>query len=110
MQKVGQKVTAAVVLWALFTLVFVHVAGAAGLNGQRFHPAAGAAGGFMVERPLVLRHLGFGVGLFLHFADDAVVVRQEPARNVVAEPLNRALSFDLLASIGLFDFLELALD
>jgi outer membrane protein OmpA-like peptidoglycan-associated protein len=81
---------------------------AEGLDGQRYSPAAGAAGGFWVERPLVLRHLGFGFGLFLNFADDAVVIRQEPNNAVYAEPLNRALTADLLLSLGLFDFLELA--
>ena len=80
-----------------------------GFDGQRYVPAAGAAGGFWVERPLVLRHLGFGAGLFLHFADDAVVVREEPSNLVVAEPLQKALTADLLLSLGLFDFLELAL-
>src|SRR6478672_5032810 len=78
-----------------------------GFDGERLAPAAGAAGGVFVERPIVPFHLGFGLGLFLHFADDAVVVRQ--GSTVVGTPLDGAVSTDLLASIGLFDRLELAL-
>src|SRR5438046_2074832 len=78
-----------------------------GFDGERLAPAAGAAGGVFVERPIVLFHLGYGFGLFLHFADDAVVVRQ--GTTVVGTPLDGAVSTDLLASIGLFDRLELAL-
>src|SRR5262252_7170265 len=72
-----------------------------GFEGERLAPAAGAAGGVFVERPIVPFHLGFGFGLFLHFADDAVVVRQGTA--VVGTPLDGAVSTDLLASLGLFD-------
>ena len=79
-----------------------------GFDGERLAPAAGAAGGLFVERPVVPFHLGFGLGLFLHFADDAVVVRNA-AGDVTGKPLDGAFSSDLLASIGLFDFLELAL-
>src|SRR5262245_65212589 len=80
---------------------------ARGFDGERLAPAAGAAGGVFVERPIVPFHLGYGFGLFLHFADDAVVVRQGTA--VIGTPLDGAVSTDLLASIGLFDHLELAL-
>jgi outer membrane protein OmpA-like peptidoglycan-associated protein len=78
-----------------------------GFDGERLAPAAGAAGGVFVERPVVPFHLGYGFGLFLHFADDAVVVRQNG--NQIGTPLDGSLSTDLLASIGLFDHLELAL-
>jgi outer membrane protein OmpA-like peptidoglycan-associated protein len=77
-----------------------------GFDGERLAPAAGAAGGVFVERPVVPFHLGYGFGLFLHFADDAVVVRQ--GSTVIGTPLDGAVSTDLLASIGLFDRLELA--
>jgi outer membrane protein OmpA-like peptidoglycan-associated protein len=77
-----------------------------GFDGQRLAPAAGAAGGVFVERPVVPFHLGYGLGLFLHYADDPVVVRQGGA--VVGTPLDASVSADLLASIGLFDRLELA--
>src|SRR2546430_1704934 len=40
------------------------VARADGFDGQRFVPAAGAAGGLGVVRPLVPQHLGFGAGAF----------------------------------------------
>src|SRR5215212_4626879 len=79
----------------------------AGFDGERLAPAAGAAGGVFVERPVVPFHLGYGLGLFLHFADDAVVVR-DAAGAMTGKPLDGAFSGDLLGSIGLFDFFELA--
>ena len=78
-----------------------------GFDGERLAPAAGAAGGVFVERPVVPFHLGHGFGLFLHFADDPVVVRQ--GSTMVGTPLDGSVSTDLFASIGLFDRLELAL-
>ena len=77
-----------------------------GFEGERLAPAAGAAGGVFVERPIVLNHLGYGFGLFLHLADDAVVLRQGGTQ--IGTPLDGSVSTDLLASIGLFDHLELA--
>jgi len=97
------------VLAAALTLA-ASVALADGFNGQRFVPAAGAAGAFMVERPVVPLHLGFGVGLFTNYAWNPVVVREQGTGNVLSTPLRHALSFNLLGSIGLFDFLEIALD
>jgi outer membrane protein OmpA-like peptidoglycan-associated protein len=78
-----------------------------GFDGERLAPAAGAAGGVFIERPVVPFHLGHGFGLFLHFADDPVVVRQ--GSTLIGTPLDGSVSSDLLASIGLFDRLELAL-
>jgi outer membrane protein OmpA-like peptidoglycan-associated protein len=85
------------------------VASAQGLDGERFAPAAGAAGGFMIERPVVPAHLGYGLGLFLHLADDALNVRDRATGEDRARLLDTAFSADLLASLGLFDVLELAL-
>ncbi len=78
-------------------------AGAEGLDGERFAPAAGAAGGLQVERPVVPAHLGYGVGLFLHFADDPAL-----PGTTTGKPIDHALSADLLASLGLFNRGELA--
>jgi outer membrane protein OmpA-like peptidoglycan-associated protein len=80
-----------------------------GFEGERLAPAAGAAGGVFVERPVVPFHLGYGLGFFLHFADDGVVVRDAASGAVVGRPLDGAVSMDFMASIGLFDHLELAL-
>jgi OOP family OmpA-OmpF porin len=98
------------VLVATFSVAVVPAARAqqAGFDGERLAPAAGAAGGVFVERPVVPFHLGYGLGLFLHFADDAVVVR-DAAGATIGKPLDGALSADLLGSIGLFDVLEIAL-
>jgi OOP family OmpA-OmpF porin len=106
--RIGRRVVVA--LWVLCATVAASGAARAqvrGFEGERLAPAAGAAGGVFVERPIVPFHLGFGLGLFLHFADDAVVVRQ--GSTVIGTPLDGAVSTDLLASIGLFDRLELAL-
>jgi outer membrane protein OmpA-like peptidoglycan-associated protein len=81
---------------------------AQGLDGERFAPAAGAAGGFAVERPAVPGHLGYGLGLFLHLADDALVVRDRPSGETRGRLLDTAVSLDLIASLGLFDRFELA--
>jgi outer membrane protein OmpA-like peptidoglycan-associated protein len=80
---------------------------AQGLDGERFAPAAGAAGGFAVERPAVPGHLGYGLGLFLHLADDALVVRDRPTGEPRSQLLDTAFSLDLIGSIGLFDRFEL---
>jgi hypothetical protein len=88
------------VLLALMVLVAGGRAWAQGLDVQRFVPAAGAAGGLQVERPVVPAHLGYGMGLFLHYA-----------RETIPDGLwgGRSLGADLLASIGLFNVAELAL-
>jgi OmpA-OmpF porin, OOP family len=83
------------------------VARADGFDGQRFQPAAGAAGGLVVERPLVPQHLGFGFGLFLHYGFDAVVDRDRPA-GVTRHVLKHGLTLDLMGSLGLGNIFELA--
>jgi outer membrane protein OmpA-like peptidoglycan-associated protein len=81
----------------------------AGFDGQRFTPAVGAAGGFSVERPYVPRELGFGLGLFLHYADDAVVLHDATGA-VARRPLDSALTLDLLGSVALLHVLEIGVD
>jgi outer membrane protein OmpA-like peptidoglycan-associated protein len=97
-------------MWVCGLLAGAGPAAADGFNGQRFVPAAGAVGGFMVEQPDVPRHLGFGAGLFLNYSLNAVVLRNRATDETEAAPLEHALSFNLLGSIGLFNFLEVALD
>ena len=64
----------------------------------------------MVEQPDVPRHMGFGAGLFLNYSLNAVVLRDRATDEIMGAPLEHALSLNLLGSIGLFDFLELAVD
>lgn len=78
-----------------------------GFDGQRFVPAAGAAGGLVVERPIVPQHLGFGFGLFLDYGYDPVLDRDRPA-GVTRAVLQHALTMDLLGSIGFGNIFELA--
>jgi len=97
----------------LLALVVAVVAGAGtrahadGLDGQRFVPAVGAAGGFVVERPIVPKHLGWGLGAFVAYGHRPVIIRDRATDTVLARPLANALSADIVGSIGLFDFLEL---
>ena len=95
------------VVGAVLVMLGAGVARADGFDGQRFVPAAGAAGGLVVERPLVPQHLGFGFGLFLHYGYAPVVDRDRPD-GVTHLVLQHALTMDLLASIGLGNIFELA--
>jgi outer membrane protein OmpA-like peptidoglycan-associated protein len=94
-------------LLLLVQLALTGAARADGFDGQRFAPAAGAAGGLVVERPLVPQHLGFGFGLFLNYGYSPVVDRNRPLGTNTAV-LQHALTMDLLASIGLGNIFELA--
>jgi outer membrane protein OmpA-like peptidoglycan-associated protein len=79
-----------------------------GLDAERFTPAVGAEGGFVNEHPAVPFHLGWSLGLFLNFADDQVVERDD-AGNTLSKPVDTAFSADLTASLGLWSRLELGL-
>lgn len=90
-------------------LVVCAVAGSAaaeGLDAERFVPAVSAEGGFVQEHPMVPYHLGWGVGMFLNFADDPVVVKDSDG-NDLSKVVDTAVSADVLASIGLWRRLEL---
>ena len=80
-----------------------------GFDGERFVPATGVDGGFVLEHPDVPFHLGWGVGVFLNYADDPVVY--EAANNtVISRPVGTAFTGDLVGSVGLFGRLELGVD
>jgi OmpA-OmpF porin, OOP family len=79
-----------------------------GLDAERFTPATGAEGGFVNEHPAVPFHLGWSLGLFLNFADDQVVERND-AGDTLSKPLDTALSADLLGSIGFGGWMEVGL-
>jgi OmpA-OmpF porin, OOP family len=83
---------------------------AAGVDGQRFAPATGAAGGFMVERTGLAEHLAPSAGLFLNYADDPIVETDSGGGTVLSRPLQRALGADLLLSVGLLGRAELGVD
>src|SRR6185369_9258292 len=85
------------------------VAAADGLDGERFTPATGVEGGFVNEHPAVPFHLGWGLGLFLNFAHDQVVV-VDANGNVIERPVQTGLTTDLVASLGLWGRVELGLD
>ncbi len=79
-----------------------------GLDGERFVPATGVDGGFVLEHPDVPFHLGWGLGLFLNFADDPVVY-QAANGTAISHPVGTAFTSDLVGSLGLFGRLELGL-
>src|ERR1043166_9429139 len=79
-----------------------------GLDGERFVPSIGAEGTFVDEHPAVPSHLGWSLGLFLNFADDQIVLRDD-AGYVASRPLHTGLTSDLTASIGLFGWSELGI-
>ncbi|MGA9520794.1 MAG: OmpA family protein [Myxococcaceae bacterium] len=85
-------------------------ASAQGFDGQRYQPAMGAAGGFVIERPIVPRHLGYSFGLIGNYGHDPVVIRRIGSPEIVGRPLQHALTADLLASFALFNVLELGVD
>lgn len=78
-----------------------------GLDAERFAPAVGTEPGFGFEHPMVPFHLGWGLGLFVDIADDPVVERDIDSGDIVSRPLDTAMTFDLLGSIGLFGWSEL---
>ncbi len=98
-----------VLLAALAAAASASPALADGFDAERFAPAAGAAGGLAVERTEVPLHFGWGIGLFLNFADDPVVERDPDADEVLSKPVDHAFTADLLASVGLFGFAEIGL-
>src|SRR5690606_20108348 len=73
-----------------------------GLDAERFAPAVGTEPGFAFEHPLVPFHLGWGLGLFVDVADDAVVERDSESGDILSRPLDTAATVDLVGSLGLF--------
>jgi len=49
-----------------------------GFDGQRLVSPMGAAGGFALERPWILKHLGIGTGFVMHYGYSPVVERERP--------------------------------
>src|ERR671919_2521727 len=82
---------------AVASLLSAAAASAQGFDGQRHDPPAGSAGGLAVERPVVPRHLGFGLGLIGNYSYEAVVVRDATGA-IYGRPLEHALTLNVLAS------------
>jgi OOP family OmpA-OmpF porin len=93
---------------ALIWLAGLGTAHADGLDGERFVPSVGAEGTFVDEHPAVPSHLGWSAGLFFHFADDPIVLRDAAGR-VASRPLHTGLTADVTASVGLFGWSELGI-
>src|SRR5690349_14996006 len=98
--------TRAAVIGVVCLLAAGRAARADGLDGERFVPATGAEGTIAVEHPSVPSPFGWSLGLFLDYADDQVVVRDNAGR-VASHPLHTGFTSDLTASLGLFGWAEL---
>jgi OmpA-OmpF porin, OOP family len=83
---------------------------AQGFDGQRYDPPPTAAGGLILERPVVSRHLSFSLGLYGNYSYQAVVLRDVATGAIIEHPLLHALTLDVMASIGLGDIFELGVD
>ncbi len=93
---------------ALISVVIAGTAHADGLDGERFVPSVGAEGTFVNEHPSVPSPFGWSLGLFLNYADDQVVLRND-AGDVGPRPVHTGLTTDLVAAIGLFGWSELGI-
>jgi len=100
--------TTRVIALAVVSCALAREARADGLDGERFVPSTGAEGTFVVDHPAVPSPWGWGLGLFVNYADDQVVLRDD-AGHVGARPLHTGLTADLVASLGLFGWSELGI-
>ena len=83
---------------------------AQGFDGQRYDPPPTAAGGLILERPVVAQHLSFSLGLVTNYSYEAVVLREVATGTIIERPLLHALTLDVMASIGLGNVFELGID
>ncbi|MDB4954984.1 MAG: OmpA/MotB domain protein [Myxococcales bacterium] len=95
-------------LLVVFAFAAGRTARADGLDAERFVPSVGAEGTFVDEHPSVPSHLGWSLGLFLNFADDQVVLRDNTGA-IASRPVKTGLTTDLVASLGLFGWSELGI-
>ncbi len=77
---------------------------------QHFKPTPDADALFTVDSAEVEPHLGFDLGLSFNFVKDPLVLRRKDGFARAEAFVDRRLDMNLLASIGLFDFLEAGLD
>jgi hypothetical protein len=89
----------------VIVLAGVQAAAADGLDGERFSPSVGVEGTIAIEHPSVAEHKDWGIGLFFHFAQDQIVVRD--GDDVTQNVLEKAITAELVGSFGLFGKLEL---
>lgn len=81
---------------------------AQGFDGQRYVPAAGAAGGLVIERPVVPARTTGSAAVFFDFADDAVVVSDAQTNEILSRPLHSLLVADVMGSLAVGGRFELA--
>ena len=103
--------TRALATWVVFCAVALATTTtrAQGIDAERFVPATGVDGGFVLEHPDVPFHLGWGLGLFLNYADNPVV-EQATDGTTLSRPVHEAVTADLVGSLGLWGRVELGFD
>jgi outer membrane protein OmpA-like peptidoglycan-associated protein len=94
---------------ASLTLVTVAHAQSA-IDVVEFHPPATSNGFVSVDGGFVAPHLGFSAGLFLSYAHDPLVLRQNGKVPTGGELIKHQLSMDLVASFAVIGRLELGVD
>ncbi|MCA9564640.1 MAG: thrombospondin type 3 repeat-containing protein, partial [Myxococcales bacterium] len=77
---------------------------------QRFRPIPTRSLGYWnATSGMIAPHMGIEAGLLLNYADSPLVLGLDQSDDVAAEIVARQLQMDLVASIGLFDRLEVGL-
>lgn len=82
----------------------------ASLDVQHFKPSPDAEALFTVDSAEVEPHLEFDLGVSFNFAKDPLVLRRTDGFSRASAFVDQRLDMNLLASIGLFGFLEAGLD
>jgi outer membrane protein OmpA-like peptidoglycan-associated protein len=78
---------------------------------EQFHPTPTGGGYFAVDSAYPVRHLGGSAGVYMNWAHEVLVLRR-PDGSVPpgGEVIGAQLGMDVVASFGLLDRLELAID
>lgn len=80
-------------------------AGLSGFNAQLFRPQTDGYGLYNVGASKVLPHLKFSVGLYSNFSGKSVAAFM-PARSSSIDLVDKNVSTDFVAAVGLFNFME----
>jgi outer membrane protein OmpA-like peptidoglycan-associated protein len=95
------------VVHLMSALVFGSDASAQGFDGQRYVPPVGAAGGLLVERPVIPAGTTGSGAVFLDYAASPVVVSDVESGEVLSRPLNHLLMVDVMGTFSVGGRFEL---
>src|SRR4051812_23081233 len=100
---------AAVAILCASTAVAQAVSTSAAIDVQLFKPGPGASDVLNVQGSAVSKPSDWHVGLFIHYSDSLLVIRNRAVPEDVTELVASQTTFDLLGSVGLFKTFELGL-